>query len=160
TGKTPTLGWVSAITINNGTINFASTGNTLDAAFGVTGANNGTINVTAGAALVYGGDAVNSFTNTGSITAANGSTVPLGNTTNKWSSTGPTGLISVNNATLNLSGTFTNSSVSNFSRTGGTVNLTGTVTGGLTLNSSTGSWNLVAGKLSGGHFAVASGSQL
>lgn len=77
-----------------------------------------------------------------------------------WSNSGSMALSS---GTLNLGGTFAASSISSLSRTGGTVNLTGTLdnTGNtLTLDSSTGSWNFNGGTLKNGTLALANGSTL
>ena len=61
----------------------------------------------------------------------------------------------MNAGTLNLGGSFTTAGLNlpAFTRSGGTVNLTGTLNNAaatLTLNAATGSWNLEGGTLSGG----------
>jgi hypothetical protein len=98
------------------------------------------------------------FTNAGTVSAINGGIVTLsGSYTN-------TGSFILNGSTLNLGGTFnTGSGIGNFSNSSGTVNITGTVnnTGNnLTLNNNTGSWNLVAGTISGGSLSFANGQTL
>ena len=45
-------------------------------------------------------------------------------------------------STVNLGGNFTQAALGTFNRTGGTVNLAGTLTGGLTLDVGTGSWTV------------------
>jgi hypothetical protein len=79
-----------------------------------------------------------------------------------WSSSGT---LSIDNSTLNLGGAFNLAGLNlpGFTRVGGTVNLTGTVTNTastLTLNNSTGSWVLNGGTLSGGTLAFADGQNL
>ena len=66
-----------------------------------------------------------------------------------WSNTGT---ISSTNSTVFLSGVFTQAGLGNFSRdAASTVNLDGTLNGGLTLNDTLGAWNLTAsGILNGG----------
>ena len=54
---------------------------------------------------------------------------------------------------MNLGGSFTRAGLGTFNRTGGAVNLTGTLdnTGAtLALNNATGSWTLLGGALAGG----------
>jgi hypothetical protein len=75
-----------------------------------------------------------------------------------------TGQLIVNNSTLALGGVFHSSDLGNFSRTGGSVNLIGTLDNSnstLALNSTTGTWNLHGGKIQGGIIAVPTdGAQL
>src|SRR6185503_9208082 len=64
------------------------------------------------------------------------------------------------NSTLNLGGTLTSATFGTFTRTGGIVNITGTITGNLTLNATTGSWNLVGGALQNGILTETAGASL
>ena len=95
----------------------------------------------------------------GTLRALNGSTLSL---SGNWSNSGA---LSIDNSTLNLGGTFSTAglNLAGFSRTGGTVNLTGTLTNTastLTLNSATGSWTLNGGTINGGTLAFADGQNL
>ncbi len=64
---------------------------------------------------------------------------------------GPTpGTITATNSTVNLGGNFTLAGLGSFTRSGGTVNLTGTLNNtGTTLafTAATGSWDLVGGTI-------------
>ena len=84
----------------------------------------------------------------------NGSTLSL---SGNWSNAGT---ITATNSTLNLAGNFTRATLGNFVRTGGTVNLTGTLSGGLNLDAANGSWTLRRGTISGGSVNTSGGSQL
>ena len=117
-------------------------GNTFTNQAGATwqGVSNGILNI-AGA-----------FTNNGVI-QANGGTVGI--QTANWSNVGT---ISVNAGTLNLGGSFTQfalgaatpqSGQGTFTRSGGTVNLTGTLSGNLTLDANTGPWVINGGNIVG-----------
>ena len=99
-----------------------------------------------------------SFLNEGTVQAGNRGTLNLARSTiprpTFWSNTGTIG---ETNATLNLGGSFTTAGVGNLERTGGTVNLVGTLdnTGAtLTLNATTGSWDLVGGILENGTYTA------
>src|SRR5439155_12043653 len=46
------------------------------------------------------------------------------------------------NTTVNLGGMFSQADMGTFNRSGGTVNVTGTITGDITLDASTGPWNV------------------
>jgi len=84
------------------------------------------------------------WTNPGTITA-NTSTLTLGSGTTTWNNTGT---LAANNSTVNFGGLFTVANVGTFNRTGGAVNVTGILnnTGTtLTLNGTTGSWNVGSG---------------
>ena len=64
---------------------------------------------------------------------------------------------------MNLGGSFTAADLVGFQRTGGIVNLTGTLddTGaGLSLDATTGSWNLVGGTLKNGTYTASGGAEL
>ena len=123
--------------------------------------NTGTIEATAGGSAGVG-ESNTDFINTGTLKAdGSGSTLTIGTggeDQGTWTS--PTGTITLtNNATLNLGGTFTQNDLANFSRDGtaNTVNLTGTVSGNLTLNNTLGTWNF-KGALYNGTFSIANGS--
>ena len=106
--------------------------------------NQGTISAdVAGGQLSLGG--TGTFTNQATLSAFNGGTLSINGA---WNSTlGST--ITVNNSTLNLGGSFTQTGLT-LDRTGGTVNLVGTVTGNLVLDATTGAWNMAGGALHGG----------
>jgi hypothetical protein len=98
------------------------------------------------------------WSNPGSITAT-GSTLVFGG---NWSNAGT---LSVNNSTLNLGGAFSTSgfNFAGFTRTSGTVNLTGTInnTGNtINLNGASGSWNLAGGRINDGSLVFSGGSSL
>jgi hypothetical protein len=86
----------------------------------------------------------------------------VSNSTNALNINAPTwsnaGTITVSAGTLNLGGTFANSALGTWNHSGGTVNLTGTVTGGLTLDNTRGTWNFAGGTIQGGTFSIAPGS--
>jgi hypothetical protein len=87
------------------------------------------------------------FTNQGTAQAINGATLTIGAT--NWNNS--TGVLLVNNGTLNLDGTFTNPGAIN--RTGGTINVTGTwnnTGNSYLLSSSTGDFRLNGGTIRGG----------
>ena len=72
-------------------------------------------------------------------------TIPAGATLTLNGSWNNASTITETNATLNLGGSFTQATLGTFSNTGGTVNITGTLSGGLALNATTGSWTLTSG---------------
>ena len=91
------------------------------------------------------------------ITAPAGTALTLSGT---WTNAGG---ITINNSTVNLGGNFTLASLGTFNRTGGTVNLTGTLdnTGTtLALDAVTGSWQLAGGTIKGGTVSCSGGSKL
>lgn len=99
------------------------------------------------------------FTNapTGQIEIEAGTTT-LGTGTTPWSNAGT---IVMSNATVNFDGLFTTAGLGVFTRTGGVVNLTGTLNNSgstFTLDATTGSWNLVGGTLRGGTLVQTGGS--
>ena len=116
--------------------------------------NQGTISAdVAGGQLSLGN--IGTFTNQATLSALNGATLNLKGT---WTSAlGST--ITVNNSTLNLGGSFTQTGLT-LDRTGGTVNLVGTVTGNLVLDATTGVWNLAGGALRGGTLTETGAGQL
>jgi hypothetical protein len=100
-----------------------------------------------------------SWTNPATITAVN-STLYLGSDSLPWSNTGT---ISASNSDVDLGGIFTLSTLGTFNRSGGTVNLTGTLDNTATtlvLDSGTGSWNVAGGTLLGGTVNASDGAQL
>jgi hypothetical protein len=119
--------------------------------------NNGTIAADVlGGTVKVGGTGTLTNGATGLLAAANGGTLTVGGV---WSNTGT---LSVDNATLNLAGQFTSTGLglSKFVRNGGTVNLSGTLTGNLPLTATTGSWNLAGGTLKNGTYTASGGSVL
>jgi RHS repeat-associated protein len=124
----------------------------------------GTIQLGAGGAIVNQGlvQAINGATisgialvnNPGKTISSVGSTLSL---SGAWANAGT---IVATNATLNLAGTFTRATLGNFVRTGGTVNLTGRLQGGLNLDAANGSWRLAGGTVDGGAVNTSGGSKL
>jgi hypothetical protein len=109
------------------------------------------LTATAGQILaIYG-----SWTNeSGSTISATGATLDLGDqtssSTNVWSNSGT---ISVTNSTLSLGGEFTTSGLGTLDRSGGTVNVVGTVENSgttLAIGPTTGIWYLSGGTVVGG----------
>lgn len=98
-----------------------------------------------------------SYTNNQTLTVSDGAVLDLrGN----WNNTGS---IIANNSTVQLGGNFSMSTAGNFQRTGGTVRLTGALNNSnsvLTLNSTTGSWDLHGGTISGGTVDLLDGTLL
>ena len=89
---------------------------------------------------------------------ANGGTLALRDV---W--TNSTGILRVVSGTLDLGGNFATADIGTFERTGGAVNLTGTLDNSsatLALNATTGSWRLRGGRINGGTITDADGSQL
>ena len=114
------------------------------------------------------------FINQGSIQAVNGAVISSVNLVNNpggtieltsstlsfsgnWSNEGT---INATNSTLNLAGTFTRAGLGVFIRSGGTVNIQGTLNGGLNLNSANGSWTLAGGTIQGAAVNTSGGSEL
>ena len=104
--------------------------------------------------------------NQGTLQVDNGATL---NTAGTWSNTGKINVQA--GATLNLGGSFTTAGLGifapapagSFSRTGGTVNVTGTLdnTGStLALDSRTGGWNVFGGTIIGGTITTSGGNVL
>jgi len=138
---------------NQGTVEATSSGTVSFAA--------GPDNQSTGTVLANGGtisETSSQFSNEGSIQATNSGTLTISNLTNASlgtvSVTNSTltlegtyiqnqGTITANNSTVNLAGEFSQAGLGTFNRTGGTVNVSGTVDGNKTLNSTTGSWNLI-----------------
>jgi fibronectin-binding autotransporter adhesin len=144
-----------ALTIGPGITIHGSTGAIYDAASTGSIANHGTIDAdTAGGTITVGNGNTNPLTSTGTLEATNGGTLSLGD---NWSNTGT---ISVNNATLDLAGSFVPGSIGTLTNSNGTVNLTGTLTGDLALTAATGSWNLYGGTIVNGTYTASGGSEL
>jgi hypothetical protein len=100
----------------------------------------------------------------GSAIRATGATLSLGDqfssSANVWTNAGT---ITATNSTVNLGGSFTLAGLGTFSRSGGTVNLVGTLdasASGLALTASTGSWDLTGGTLKGGTYSASGGAAL
>ena len=87
------------------------------------------------------------------ITATSGSTLSF---VGVWGGSGS--ITPRRAATTTLGGSFPSTSLAGFTRTAGTVNLTGTLTGDLTLTNALGNWNFLGGTLQNGTFSVAAGS--
>ena len=125
--------------------------------------NQGTVNAdTAGGTIGLSG----AWTSSGNLQATNGGTLTLGTgVSDTWSNTGT---ITETNSTLNLGGNFTTAGLGTVTRSGGTVNLVGVLNNTastLTLNSTTGAWNLTTpgaqeGTIQGGTVTEAGGDYL
>ena len=92
------------------------------------------------------------WTNEGAIGAANGGTAAL---SGSWHNGGT--ISTSANGTVNLGGDFATADLGTFDHTGGTVNLTGTLTNTaatLLLDNSKGSWTLAGGTILGGTVAA------
>ncbi|HVK08053.1 MAG TPA: LamG-like jellyroll fold domain-containing protein, partial [Gemmataceae bacterium] len=114
--------------------------------------NSGTIEAVGGTVQVNNGSAYNSaWTNTGSITAVGGVLSIAG----LWSSTGT---LAASYSLAQLGGTFPGSHINSLTRVAGTLNVAGTVTGGLTLNDAIGDINLRGATIQGGVVDRAPGS--
>ncbi|WP_345736066.1 Ig-like domain-containing protein [Prosthecobacter algae] len=102
------------------------------------------------------------FTNEGTITATAGNLHFEGYTDQPWTNLGTLNLSGTGK--LTMAGDFTLAQLGTLNRTGGTVNIAGTLdnTGKtLALNAATGSWNILsAGKILGGTVTTADGSLL
>ena len=117
--------------------------------------NQGTIRFDTGGSIRIGGIG-DAWTNQGTIEALNGATVNL---IGSWTNSGTFSEIS---STLNLGGAFKTSTLGAVNRSGGSVNITGTLTndGILTLDDTSGSWNLTGGKIVGGRISTAGSAVL
>lgn len=92
----------------------------------------------------------------GTINAAGGTLNLLGTWENH-------GSISAVDSSVTLGGSFNTASLTGFSRTGGTVDITGDLDNSgatLTLNAATGDWRMSGGKIHGGHLAATDGAKL
>jgi hypothetical protein len=107
----------------------------------------------------------NTWTNAvGGTIAAAGATLNLGDqyssSQNAWSNAGS---INATDSTVNLGGQFTVADLGTLNRTGGTVNLVGTLENSgatLTLDATTGSWNLTGGVIHEGTYTASGGAGL
>ncbi|HUY35813.1 MAG TPA: Ig-like domain repeat protein [Pirellulales bacterium] len=146
---------------NQGTIDADTSGGTFNVALGKNGSNTGTIEATSGGSLTVFGNSSGTWTNTlsGTISIAGGGTLGIDDLpSDPWTNSGT---ISSTGSTVNLDGSFAQAGLGTFTRdAASTVNLTGLLTGNLTLASGTGSWNLAGGELSGGTFSASGGATL
>jgi hypothetical protein len=110
-----------------------------------------------GSAMVIGNrTGIGTFRNEGSLIASNGGLVEL---LGRWSS-GAGGHITIDGGNLQLGGSFTQAGMGTFTRTGGRVLVQGTITGDLTLDVNTGSWEIDGGTLRGGTLSATGGTTL
>ncbi|MBX9624960.1 MAG: PKD domain-containing protein, partial [Gemmataceae bacterium] len=149
--------------LNSGAVTAA--GGRVDLVLGPGGVNFGTIRVEAPAqARLIGGGWVNAPG--GRIEVAGGAVDTAAGAADRWTNLGTIAATDLvlgpfqNYApVVNLAGTFAQRDLGSFTRTPRTtVNLVGTLVGGLTLDDTLGSWNIAGGTLRGGRFAVAPGS--
>jgi hypothetical protein len=174
---------VTADASGNITVSFtATTDNAIVNGIEVLSGTTGVLTVNAGDTLYYGLTiSPATFTNQKTISASNtdtltiggawtnaavatitatGTTLGLGDqyqygTLNPWSNAGT---ITATNSTVNLGGTFTTADLGTFNHPGSTIDITGTLdnTGKtLTLDGTTGSWNLSGGTIKGGSYVSA-----
>ena len=161
----------SNVITNNGTITAAGAGGLLTLELGrgsgtANAVNNGTIQATGGAGLTINGGYTGgggSFVNNGAISLDGGGTLSINdNSAYPWSNPGTVTVGA--NSTFNLGGAFTQTGLEGASGTrftrgaGTTVNFSGTVTGGLTLNDNLGTWFIRNGKFNGGTVSLAAGT--
>ena len=118
--------------------------------------NQGTITADAAGGTITIGNSNGTFANQGTVSAANGGTLTING---NWSNAGA---MNVNAGTLNLGGTFTTAGLGldGFTRTGGTVNINGVLTGDLPSTAATGTWNLNGGQIRNGTVSATGGSSL
>ncbi len=136
--------------ILDGTVSADVAGGTIQLGGNAPVINQGTIQATGGGAI----SGIGLVNEPGKTISLNASTLSL---SGAWTNAGT---IIANNSTLNLGGTFTRATLGNFVRTGGTVNITGTLNGGVNLDAANGSWTLVQGTINGGSVNTSGGSQL
>ena len=111
--------------------------------------NNGILQATGGASLIL----ADLNQTTGTVTVSN-SALELTNSLANGST------ITATNSTVNLGSTFTQGQLGTFNSSGSVVYLTGTLSGGLTLNASTGSWYMHGGTVDGGVVSESGGAEL
>ena len=128
--------------INQGTVHSDLPGLLTFGAAGMTVINDGVMKGTGGGSLGITGN----WTNNASITIQDGGTLNLSGTYNNQ------GTIVATESTVNFGGEFTSAGLGGFSRTGGSVRITGTLDNGpgLVLDSTTGSWEIAGGRVVGG----------
>jgi len=119
--------------------------------------NQGTIDADVAGGTIYVANNGSGLSNSGTLEATAG-TLNVGGGSTPWSNGG--NLIVSGTGVLDLGGVFTQAGLGTFTRTGGTVNLTGTLTGNLALSSATGSWNLAGGTIAGGTVTATGGAEL
>ncbi|MGE4003055.1 MAG: CARDB domain-containing protein, partial [Planctomycetaceae bacterium] len=164
--------WGAGTIINQGTIQADEAGGTIYVGGLGTVINEGTLAAVNGGALIVdslSGDLGNaSLSGSGSHLSLGGAdwnnnlglNAPAETTLSLEGTWTNSATITVNDSILNLGGEFTQAGLGTLNRSGGIVNLTGTVSGGLTLDAATGSWNLMGGTLSGGTLSQMDGEQL
>jgi hypothetical protein len=142
--------------VNQGTITADVSGQPLTIELAGTFTNKGTAKAINGGMLSIG--ATDGWSSSGSISTEASTLTFL----NAWSNTGT--INSANNSIVNLGGTFTLAGLGTFNGMAGTVmNITGTLentASTLTLNATTGSWNLVGGTIMGGTLTFDPGQTL
>ncbi|MBL8866569.1 MAG: hypothetical protein JNK93_13500, partial [Planctomycetia bacterium] len=163
---TLTIGPNMLVRVAPGTSGNVTVGSATSPSTGIAIVNQGTIAADAtGTSLIVGGSLA-SFTNaapTTTPTATPGGRlqVSAGTLTINTASWNNAGTIALTGGTLNLGGGFTASSFdtpARFNRTGGALNLTGTITGDFQLNDVIGNLNFNGGTLKNGSFSIAAGS--
>ncbi len=131
-----------SVLINQGTVHSDLPGTITFGVAGMTVINDGVMKGTGGGSLSITGN----WTNNSSITIQDDGTLNLSGTYNNQ------GTIVATESTVNLGGEFTTAGLGSFSRTGGSVRITGTLDNGLglVLDSTTGSWEIAGGRVVGG----------
>ncbi len=124
----------------------------------VFGSNNGTVTLAPTITVRGGMGALVNVINQGTIDVSAATT-----SMNLYGTWRNEGVITLGQGTVTLDGTFSTSGLGSFRRSGGTVNLTGTLDNTnqtLTLNAATGSWQLAGGTILGGTVAATGGAAL
>jgi len=117
----------------------------------------GTLVVTNGAGLVFGNGTLDGVTINGQLDVTAGGILNL---SSNWINQG---VINASNATVNLGGSFTVATLGVFNRTGGVMNVTGTLNNTnttLMLDAVSGSWTLDGGTIRGGTVTTSNGARL
>ena len=160
TAGTFTIGATGVIRTNAGLTGDGSIGGSQNFGGAMTLVNQGLISSQVSGRTITISAASLTNTGTGTLEAKSGGILTIAPTAT-WTNAGT---ISVNAATVNLGGTFdATGGIGAFSNTGGTVNITGTLLNTahtLTLDSTTGSWTLNGGTISGGTLGFAGGQSL
>ncbi len=124
------------------------------------GGNEGTLEASGGGTLSIQGDSFGGtpWRNNGTVQATNGGTLSF---VINWRNDG---VIALTDSTVNFGGTFTRGDIGNLQRSGGTVNINGTLdntASTLALDSTTGSWTLSnGGRILGGTVVATDGAVL